>query len=191
MARLALPLAFVFVLSGCASIQHTAVVEQPFNQQRTAGVGDVVLRIDKQRNLENIFGKASIWGKKTNEGFTEVRFAGVEDNGEVVLYRKDVEIITNETTSSRNPTTTTIGHSTTTAAGSYYGSGTYGTANATARTNSSSTTISPTSDYHVVVPNETIPIRFPQGTTRIPIEGFVVEILSATPVAVEYRILQQ
>jgi len=152
------------------------------------GVGDVVLRVNKQRDLENIFGKASIYGRKTNEGFSELRFAGVEKNGEVVLYRKDVQIITNETTMSRTPFSTTTGRSNTAITGNYSGAGNVGTVNANASTNYSSTTLSPTSDFHVVVPAETIPIRLPEGETKVPMEGCVVEIIKATPVSLEHKI---
>lgn len=75
------------LLAGCATIEHTSNTKQPVGQETIVGVGDVVLRITKQRNLENAFGKADLFGKKTNEGFSELRFAGFEKSGEVVLYR--------------------------------------------------------------------------------------------------------
>src|SRR3972149_3771733 len=113
------------LIAGCATIKHASNTEQPIGQQTIAGVGDVVLRVNKQRNLENAFGKADIFGRKTNEGFSELRFAGVEKSGEVVLYRKDVRIITNETTMSRTPISTTTGSANTNVTGDYYGSGSY------------------------------------------------------------------
>ena len=66
------------LIAGCASIEHTSTTEQPTGKTIIAGVGDVVLRVNKQRNLENVFGNADIFGRKTNEGFVELRFAGVE-----------------------------------------------------------------------------------------------------------------
>ena len=99
-------------ISGCAAIEHTSYIEQPVGQARIAGIGDVVLRVNKQRNLENISGKADIFGRKTNEGFAELRFAGVEKSGEIVLYRKDVQIISNETTMSRTPIAFNTGQAT-------------------------------------------------------------------------------
>ena len=188
MKRLITSLFIVAYIFGCATIKHTSNVEQPIGQQFIVGVGDVVLHVNKQRDLENIFGKASISGRKTNEGFSELRFAGVEKNGAVVLYRKDVRIITNETTMSRTPFSTTTGNSNTTITGSYSGSGNVGNVDANARTNYSSTTLSPTSDFHVVVPAETIPIRLPAGETKIPMERYVIEIIKATPVSLEYKI---
>ena len=188
MKRLIASLLLLVGISGCATIEHSSNAEQPIGKQVIVGIGDVVLYINKQRDLENIFGKASISGRKTNEGFSELRFAGVETNGEVVFYRKDVRIVTNETTMSRTPFSTTTGSSQSTMTGSYYGSGNVGTINANASTSYSSTTLSRTSDFHVVVPADTIPIRLPAGETKFPMEGYVVEIIRATPTSLEYRI---
>lgn len=176
------------LIAACATIEHTAKTEQPIGQPTIAGVGDVVLRVTKQRNLENVFGKADLFGRKTNEGFSELRFAGVEKSGEVVLYRKDVRIITNETTMSRTPISTTTGSANTNVTGNYYGNRNSGNVNANARTDYSSTTLMPASDFHVVVPAETIPIRLSSGETKVPMEGYVVEIIKATPSSLEYKI---
>jgi len=188
MKQLIIALSLSAIVGGCATIEHTSTTEQPIGQQTIVGAGDVVLRVNKQRNLENAFGKADIFGRKTNEGFSELRFAGVETTGEVVLYRKDVRIITNETTMSRTPISSTSGSSNSTITGNYSGSGNVGTVNANARTNYSSTTVSPLSDFHVVVPAETIPIRLAVGETKVPMEGYVVEIIKATPNSLEYKI---
>lgn len=183
-----IPLVAAVLIAGCATIEHTSNTEQPIGQPTIVGVGDVVLRVTKQRNLENAFGKADLFGRKTNEGFSELRFAGVEKSGEVVLYRKDVRIITNETTMSRTPISTTTGSASTNVTGNYYGNSNYGNVNANARTNYSSTTLMPASDFHVVVPAETIPIRLSSGETKVPMEGYVVEIIKATPSSLEYKI---
>jgi hypothetical protein len=183
-----IPILMAATMAGCAAIEHATIAEQPIGQQVVVGVGDVVLRVNKQRNLENAFGKADIFGRKTNEGFSELRFAGVEKTGEVVLYRKDVQIITNETTMSRTPLSTTTGSADSTVTGNYYGAGNAGTVNANARTNFSSTTLLPPSDFHVVVPAETIPIRLAVGETKVIMEGYVVEIIKATPNSLECKI---
>jgi hypothetical protein len=188
MKRQIIPLITAALIAGCATVEHTSNTEQPIGQPTIVGVGDVVLRVNKQRNLENAFGKADVFGRKTNEGFSELRFAGVEKSGEVVLYRKDVRIITNETTMSRTPISTTSGSANTNVTGNYYGSGGYGNVNANARTNYSSTTLMPASDFHIVVPAETIPIRLSSGESKVPMEGYVVEIIKATPSSLEYKI---
>jgi hypothetical protein len=188
MKRKFIPLVTAALIAGCATIEHTSNSEQPIGQPTIVGVGDVVLRVNKQRNLENAFGKADLFGRKTNEGFSELRFAGMEKTGEVVLYRKDVRIITNETTMSRTPFSTTTGSANTNVTGNYYGNANYGNVNSNARTNYSSTTLMPASDFHVVVPDETIPIRLSAGETKVPMEGYVVDIIKATPSSLEYKI---
>lgn len=188
MKQLLILLSLAVLVGGCATIDHTANIEQSINQQTIVGVGDVVLRVNKQRNLENAFGKADIFGRKTNEGFSELRFAGVEKTGEVVLYRKDVQIVTNENTMSRTPLSTTTGSSNSTISGNYLGTGNVGAVNANVRNDYASTALSPTSDFHVLVPSETIPIRLAVGETKIPIEGYVVEIIKAASNSLEYRI---
>ena len=109
MKRRIISLGMIFLM-GCASIDHTVRLQQPLGRSLIAGPGDLVLRVDHERNLENIWGKADMWGRKTKEGFSEIRFAGVEPTGEIVLARKDTDIITNETILSRMPFSSTTGH---------------------------------------------------------------------------------
>jgi hypothetical protein len=109
--------AFVAVLAGCGSIEHSASTQQTLGKTLLAGPADVVLRIDRERSLTNVVGKADIWGRKTNEGFTEIRFAGVAPDGQVVLYRKDVQVMSDETTLTRTPMAITSGSTTSTMSG--------------------------------------------------------------------------
>ncbi len=171
-----IPLLAALLLTGCATIEHSSKTKQPLGQPTIVGVGDVVLHITKQRDLENVFGKADLFGRKTNEGFSELRFAGVEKSGEIVLYRKDVRILTNETTMSRTPMLLSSGSANTNIVGN------------SMRTSYSSTTIAPATDFHVAVPAETIPIRLSVGETKIPMEGYLVEIIKATPNSLEYKV---
>lgn len=179
------------VLSGCANIEHMADVEQPLDRALMVGPGDVVLRVERERNLENVFGKADIWGRKTKEGFSEVRFAGVERTGEVVLYRKDVHIMTNETTLTRTPMAVTSGRATTSVSGSAntVGNTTYLTGSGT--TNYGAVTMASGSDYHVAVPSDTIAIRLAPNERRLPIAGYIINIISVSPNSLQYRVTKQ
>jgi hypothetical protein len=178
-------------LAACANIEHAAEMQQPLDRTLMAGPGDVVFRVERERNLENIFGKADIWGRKTKEGFSEVRFAGVERTGEVVLYRKDVQIMTNETTLTRTPMAVTSGSATTSLSGSAntVGSSTYLSGSGTTRYGA--VTISSGSDYHIAVPSDTIPIRLAPNERKLPISGYVIEIISVSPNSLQYRITRQ
>jgi hypothetical protein len=189
MNRLVMTLFLSLSVGACATLEHSTKAEQPIDKQIICGIGDVILKIDKRRNLENAFGKADVFGRKTNEGYSEVRFAGVEPNGEVVLYRKDVAIMTNETTMSRTlPFSTTTGVARSTLSGNYSGTTNTGNISGTSQANISSIAVAPAKDYHIVVPAETIPIRVSPGENRVPIEGHLIEIIKATPVSLEYRI---
>ena len=178
----------VVLLSSCSAVKHSSKSKDAIGKARIAGVGDVVLRVDKYRSLLNAFGKADIFGRKTKEGFSEIRFAGVETDGTVVFYRKDVLIHTNETTMSRTPISSTRGTVTTNANGRYSGNSNNGTFNGSAQTNYSSTTVSPASDYHVLIPLETIPIRLSAEESKFPIEGHLIEVIKATRNMLEFRI---
>jgi hypothetical protein len=189
--RAALRLAALFLLVGCASIDHSQTVAQPINQDLLAGVGDVVLRIERERALENAFGKADIFGRRTKEGHSEIRFAGVEPDGSIVMYRRDVDILTNETTMSRTPIATTTSQSRTSVSGTgtTVGNSTY--VQGTASTSGSSTTIVPAEDFHVVVPFDTVSIRLDPGEKVLSVSGYVIEILGATKNSLRYRIVEQ
>ena len=136
-------------------------------------------------------GKADIWGRKTAEGFSEVRFAGVEPDGQVVLYRKDVQVMSNETTLTRTPMSFTSGSSNTTVSGnaSTYGNNTQMTG--TARSTGTATTIRSGSAYHIAIPSDTVAIRLGRNERRLPIAGYVIEILSATSNSIEYKVATQ
>jgi len=182
-----LVIASVLLLANCGGeINHTVKTQTQTNAVLIAGVGDSVLKVERQRNLENIFGKADIFGRKTTEGYTEVVFAGVETNGEVVFYRKDTNILTNETTTSksRNPFSTTSGYANHSFSGNAYGSNVSGTGTSTYN----STTLSQTSDYHVVIPAEAMAIRMPKGEKMLPVLGHKIEIIDASPIRLNYRV---
>jgi hypothetical protein len=179
------------LLCACATIDHTESIKQPLERVLLAGPGDLLLRIDRERNLENVFGKSDIFGRKTKEGLTELRFGGVETNGEIVLLRKDVQIVTNETTMSRTPISTTTGRSTASVSGTTTTDGRSTALQATGVSNYSSITLLPASDFHVVIPPDTVAVRLGQNEKRLPIAGYVIEIITVSRNALEYKILKQ
>jgi hypothetical protein len=189
--QLAASLALLLSAFGCAPIQHTSATEQALDTPLLAGIGDIILRINKERNLQNAFGASDIFGRKTNEGFVEIRFAGVERSGEVVLARKDVQIISNETTMSRTPLSYTAGQAQTAGTARTHNSGAATTISGTASTTFQSATIAPLSDYHVVVPSDSLAIRLPPTETELPVEGYIIEIVSSAPYSLKYKVRRQ
>lgn len=181
----------VAVLSGCGSIERTTSSQQPVGKVLVAGIGDVVLRIDRERSLTNVVGKADIWGRKTNEGFSEIRFAGVESNNQVVFYRKDVQIMSNETTITRTPMSFASASANTAMSGTAKAYGNTAQLSGSSRTVGNAATISSESAYHVAVPSDTIAIRLGPNERLVPISGYVIEILSVEQNAIKYRVTQQ
>jgi hypothetical protein len=51
-------------LASCASIQQQAVVSTPVGQNLTAGVGDIVLRVEGRESMPNAFGRADLFGRR-------------------------------------------------------------------------------------------------------------------------------
>ena len=126
----------VLAVVACTPIERREIIAQPLGKTLTVGVGDVVAQIERTRNLENAFGASDIFGRQTTEGFSEVKYLGMRDASTAVFIRRDVRILTNETTMTRsggiyvpNTTTTTTtgmvgsvplyGTSTTTGPGTY------------------------------------------------------------------------
>ena len=182
----------LLLLSGCAPIEHFQTFEQPVGQTLMVGPGDVVAKVNKQRNRENLFGNASIYGSKTNEGYSELRYAGLEKNGTIVFFRKDISIITNETTMSRSPFTSTFANANTVTTanvtGSTFGNQFTGSGTANSNTSANAVTIHPVPEYHVVVPPDTIAIRIPKGKKQFPFEGRLVEIVGADATSLTYKV---
>lgn len=188
-------LVLCFVISACAPIEHAQMLVQPLDSPLMAGPGDVVARVNKQRDLENLFGNADIYGRKTNEGYAELRYAGLESDGTIVLYRKDVSIVTNETTMSRSPFSSSFASANTTSSGTMSGSavgnGFSASGSASSTTNATALTVKPVSEFHVVIPADTVAIRLPKNATQLPFEGKTVTILSVSPTQLNYRISEQ
>ena len=172
------------LLVGCAPITKYQMPEQALNVALRAGPGDVVVRVSKARDLENAFGRADLYGRKTNEGFSELRFVGLDRDGAVLLYRKDVNIISNETTLSRTPIAQSFSSQNTTVNATASGPFISGNAN----TFGATTTLLPAQDFHVVVPSDAIPIRLAPGVKSLPFEGQNVVILDTTGTTLSYRI---
>ena len=183
-----IPILLTVLVAGCSSIEHSKKIEQATNTPLFAGAGDVVIHINHERDLENAYGNADIFGRKTKEGFSELRFIGVDKNGDTILARKDVNILSNETTLSRNPFSYTTAESNTTSTGVYSGNNTGGTISGNSNTTYNSTTMSPTSDYHMAIPSDSTPIKLNSSERTLPIDGYVIEIIKATPNSLQYKI---
>jgi hypothetical protein len=156
----------------CGATRSYETVQQPKGTTLTAGIGGKIFRIERSGDLPNAFGKKDIWGGKVDQGFVELRFAGVADDGRLVLRLTDVETRSNETTMSRYG----VGHATVTAS-------TYGN-----WTTASGVYIPPPQGETVVLPPNTI--EFLYDTTKGPllIEGMEVTFMGSSAQSVTYRL---
>lgn len=102
-AKMLLIMLFAVPLTACATIESKSYISQPIGQSLRTGVGGVLVHVDRERNLENAFGAADVFGRKTYEGFSELRFMGFQ-NGQAAIRRVDVAIQNDETTMSRTGT---------------------------------------------------------------------------------------
>jgi hypothetical protein len=102
MIRLALVVFTLIGLSACGSIEQKSSIGQPLGEARTAGVGDVVLRVTTEKNLPNALGRADIFGRTTPSGVTTVVYEGMQ-NGRVLFARMSVDIDSRATTMNSSP----------------------------------------------------------------------------------------
>ena len=97
----------IVVLAGCAPVAKHSALDQPQGVELMAGIGDVIVRIDLTEDLPNAFGKGDLFGRTRDRGFSEIRYMGLLD-GAPVFRRRDVDIMTNETTLTRSGQGTTL-----------------------------------------------------------------------------------
>jgi hypothetical protein len=172
---------FAVSLCACSTIESKAYVSQPVGQSLRAGVGGVIVHVDRKRNLENAFGKSDVFGRKTYEGFSELRFMGVQ-NGQVEVRRVDVAVYNDETTMSRSGTYIPNNSTATT-------TGMIGTMPYMATTNVSGpgTYIPPRPSNVSVEAPSIIDFMVPIGQP-LPFEGTTVTVTAAEPFSVSYSI---
>jgi hypothetical protein len=164
--------AFLF---GCSPIRQETAVSRPAGVESFASIGDVMVRIDASESLPNAFGKADIFGRTRDRGFSELRFMGLAPNGVAVFRRRDVDIMTNETTMSR----TGFGSSVATAQATGQGVIVSGV-----------TTQAPAPNVAVLPPDTTeFALDLRQGHI-ITIRDRVIEILDANPSGIRFTIRQ-
>ncbi|MCM8734616.1 hypothetical protein M5E06_10460 [Azospirillum sp. A1-3] len=168
----------VLGLGACAPIEKRADITTPTAGPQVAGVGDVMVRFNVTENLPNAFGASDIFGGRRDRGFVELRYAGMLPDGRVVLHRKDVEIMTNETTMSRSG----IGFATTNAQVSRYAGGASAVGTTVYTEPTQATVIPLPADAREIV------IDLRQGR-KLPIQGEMIEIADAQPTMIRYTLI--
>lgn len=184
MIRRVLMLFTLIGLSACGSIEQKSSIGQPLGEARMSGVGDVVLRVTTEKNLPNAFGKADVFGRTTPSGVTTVVYEGMQ-NGRAIFMRRSVDIDSRATTMNSSPVMIS-NKSNTTHSGNLGGTPYSGR----------STTNGPT---YMIPSNIPEPVYFERNkniiavdATKLPqgfvVEGVMIKILSAEPLAVRYML---
>ena len=166
MFRLVSVLTF-FALSGCAQIQTYEHIDRELGGQYTASITDEVFRISKSKDLPNAFGKADVFGGKTDAGTTELRFMGLTEEGQIIFRLTDVDILTNESSMSR------------------YGSS-YSTVNATSPYQATVQTYHKPEATSRQLPPNTVEFVFDPADEWLKIKGLEVQVLSASAFEITY-----
>lgn len=89
-------------LVGCSPIQQQIIVSTAIGQNLTAGIGDVVLRVDGRESMPNAFGRADLCGRTRPTGFTTIQYGGMQGD-KVVLLRGGLTTQTDATTMNSTP----------------------------------------------------------------------------------------
>lgn len=182
--------AFILLLTlaistvGCASVEHTQKLQQPTNKVLIAGVGDVILKVNSEKDLPNVFGKADLYGRKTPTGTTTIQYKGIS-NGIAHFVRRTISIETNATTMNSSPlvvnNTTTSNHS------GNIGGVLY---NGTTTTSAPPTVVMPNTPQAQYFPQQdvNINISLKDSNKEIIAEGYKIQILNANQTSVSYSI---
>jgi len=94
-------LTIAFFISGCATIQNYNKLEQPDDKVLTASIGSTIFRMNKSGDLPNVYGKADLYGGKVDKGYTELKFKGIKENGNLILQTTDMNKSSTETVMDR------------------------------------------------------------------------------------------
>ena len=89
------------LLSGCGTIRTHRTVLQPMGTELTASVGSSLFRLNKQRDLPNMWGGRDIYGGKVRKGFAEVKLIGISEGEKVQVSVFDMNSDNTETTLDR------------------------------------------------------------------------------------------
>lgn len=93
--------ALVLTVAGCETVEQHNASSRPVGSDGFVSVGDVVLRVEVTEDLPNAFGRADVFGRDRNRGFSELRYMGINSSGLAVFRRRDVDVVTNENTMNR------------------------------------------------------------------------------------------
>ena len=102
--RLVITLAVTaLAVAGCAQVQQRQQLAEPIGLVMRTPVGGTIATIMKDRDLPNAFGRADIYGRTVDAGFTRLIYRGRNADGSVLVEQVNVDIQSNASTMTRAP----------------------------------------------------------------------------------------
>jgi hypothetical protein len=92
-----------FTIGGCAQVQQRQQLAEPIGLVMRTPVGGTIATIYKDRDLPNVFGRADLYGRKVDAGFTKIVYRGRESDGSVLVEQIDIDLRSNASTLTRPP----------------------------------------------------------------------------------------
>jgi hypothetical protein len=91
------------VMAGCAQVEQRQRLTEPVGLVLRTPVGGAIATIIKDRDLPNAFGRADVYGRKVDAGFTQIIYRGRGLDGSVLVEQVDVDVRSNASTLTRRP----------------------------------------------------------------------------------------
>lgn len=171
----------VLAAGGCAQVQQRQQLAEPVGLVMRTPVGGAIATIVKDRDLPNAFGRADLYGRKVDAGFTRIVYRGRGSDGSVLIEQIDVDVQSNASTLTRPPVINTPTQP------AVYSSRESGVAYGTSRTVA---VASPADQVSMPLPGAAQFSVPKQRTLTLP-TGQSVEFLSAEPHQLIFRIVGQ
>src|SRR4029078_6089299 len=90
-----------FAVAGCAQVQQRQQLDEPVGSVMRTPVGGTIATIVKDRDLPNAFGRADIYGRTVDAGFTRLIYRGRDADGSVLVEQINVDVQSNASTMTR------------------------------------------------------------------------------------------
>ena len=74
-------ISILLLVSACTTIQEYENLTQKTDVLLSTSVNGVIFKIQKEKDLPNVFGKKDIYGGLVNQGEKSLRFRGLNQNG--------------------------------------------------------------------------------------------------------------
>ena len=166
--------------NACAKIEHKQLLAEPVGRDLTVPVGGTIATMNKQKDLPNVFGKADLYGRKVDTGFTKLVYEGPAGGGGVAVAQIDVDVLSNADVFSRMPAM----------AGSYSSASVYGNQNYVSGSGgSNSWAYVPRGEQNIVLPPNARRFTIPKGKTLTLQTGQRIEFISVESHQLTYRIV--